>query len=76
MSFTIESNSVINSIQKDARRLEIKMTKKPNLAKIKIHLEFTIKKLHELKEELKQRNTDFENDINKFDSTIVLKNQS
>lgn len=77
-SFKNESDSAIAGMEKDVTTLEGKMAKANSTAKatLKTDLDKTKKKLQELKERLKQGNTDFENGINQFDATMETKHQS
>jgi uncharacterized protein (DUF849 family) len=74
-SFKNESDSAIAGIERDVTTLEGKMAKadKAAKAKLKTDLDKTKTNLEGLKEKLKQRNDEFENEIKKFDATVVSK---
>ncbi len=77
-SFNNESDTAIAGMEKEVTLLELKMTKADNAAKSKskADLENAKKKLQDLKEKLKQRNAEFDHNMNQFDTTVVSKNQS
>ncbi len=77
-NFKNESDSAIESMEKQVTLLKEKIAKASNKEKEKLqnNLKKTSEKLINLKEKLQQRNTAFENDMNKFDATVVSKYQS
>jgi len=77
-AFKKESDLAIVSMEKDIKTIEIKLDKanKSAKTKLKADLNRTKQRLEVLKEKLKKRNDEFENDANKFDEKVVLKSQS
>jgi uncharacterized lipoprotein YehR (DUF1307 family) len=77
-SFKRESDANISGMEKDVQTIKEKMDKANGTAKekLKMDLDKTDNKLQNLKERLQQRNTEFENNIDRFDSTAVAKNLS
>lgn len=77
-NFENESDTAIAGMEKDATAIETKITKanSKEKEKLKTDLNNSKEKLHALKLELKQRNNEFESEVNNFDSTVVSKNQS
>ncbi|HRH50637.1 MAG TPA: hypothetical protein PLP23_17920 [Panacibacter sp.] len=76
--FKNESDTAIAVMERQVVVLEGKIAKANTKEKEKLNTDLnkTKEKLHELKEKLQQRNAAFENDINKFDATVVSKNES
>ena len=77
-SFKSESDSTLKHMEKDLAVLETDISKSGVAIKTKIEndLDQSRLKLEELKEKLKKGNIAFENDIDRFDSTIASKNNS
>ncbi len=70
-AFKNESEGTIAGMEKQITSLEGKITKANNKEKEKLKAN-----LEKKKEKLQQRNTEFENDKDKFDAAVVSKNQS
>ena len=77
-NFKNESDSTIAGMERQVTRLKENIASASNKEKekLRIGLNKTNEKLDALKEKLHQRNAAFENDINKFDATVVSKYQS
>lgn len=77
-SFKNESDFAIANMEKNVATLKTKTNKAGNAVNVslKIEVDKTNKILQDLKDKLKKRNTEFNNDLNRFDATVVAKNQS
>ena len=77
-TFNNESDTAIAGIEKDVAVLEAKIAKANNKEKKKLQADVHAarQKLDELKNRLQQKNAEFNESLQKFDSTVVSKNQS
>ncbi len=77
-SFRSESEYAIALLDKNVATLEAKLAKANDVAKekLKTDLEKINKKLAPIKVRLQKKNTEFENNINKFDKKVASNNQS
>ena len=76
--FKIESEREITAMENQTKELEQKISKAGKKEKMKLRtaLDKADQKLKEEKEKLKQRNTEFEADLTKFDDSVIAKNDS
>lgn len=76
--FRNESDSSIETMENDLKKIEVKIEKSGQENKQKLKVDYTKSKsdLATLKEKLKQKNATFEKDMQKFDNTVSEKNQS
>ncbi len=77
-TFKTASDSAIVDMENEATTIEAKIARANSKEKEKFQasLKNTKEKLNGLKMRLEQKNIEFENDINKFDATVVTKSQS
>lgn len=77
-SFKNESDIAIAGMERQITILDGKIAKasKKEKEKLKTDIDTARAKLHDLKEKLHQRNITFEKDIDKFDETVVSRNES
>ena len=77
-TFNNESDTAIAGIEKDIAVLEANIAKANNKEKKKLQADVNAakQKLEALKARLQQKNVEFNESLQKFDSTVVSKNQS